>query len=185
MGLRAPLGFLARRPSDGVASSVTARLAAPSSRLVRRTPRQETARGARLDCVYFVGHSPPGCSLLPPCQTNASPGNRSRRPSDGVASSLLRRGCAPNPRCRSRGPEAPRRARGARIVARLAPSSRLVRRTPREETARGARLDGVAPRSQPGRARARPAGAAWGPTSARGGFGAQSRMNKAASCWVR
>ena len=24
----------------------------------------------------FVGHSPPGCSLLAPCQTNASPGNR-------------------------------------------------------------------------------------------------------------
>ena len=67
---------LARKPPcrlDGVASSVTARLAAPSSRLARRTPRQETPLPSGRRC--FVGHSPPGCSLLAPCQTNASPGN--------------------------------------------------------------------------------------------------------------
>ena len=34
--------FPTRRPSGGVASSVTAHLAAPSSRLARRTPRQKT-----------------------------------------------------------------------------------------------------------------------------------------------
>ncbi len=37
-----PTGFPTRRPSGGVASSVTARLAAPSSRLARQTPRQKT-----------------------------------------------------------------------------------------------------------------------------------------------
>ena len=49
----------------------------------RRPPRARGAgaalgfparRPSGLRC--FVGHSPPGCSLLAPCQTNASPGNR-------------------------------------------------------------------------------------------------------------
>ncbi len=45
----------------------------------------------------FVGHMPPGCSLFPPCQTNASPGNRT-----GEGSSW--RSCFP-------GHSPPRRAR--------------------------------------------------------------------------
>ena len=59
------LGFSCRGVRlNSVASSVTARLAASSSRLVRRTPEQRC----------FLGHSPPGCFLVAPCQTNASTG---------------------------------------------------------------------------------------------------------------
>ena len=42
VALRRLVGFPARRPPGLRCSSVTARLAAPSSRLARRTPRQET-----------------------------------------------------------------------------------------------------------------------------------------------
>ena len=130
---------LARKPPcrlDGVASSVTARLAAPSSRLARRTPRQETPLPSGRRC--FVGHSPPGCSLLAPCQTNASPGNPL-----AVWTALLRRSqpawllpsralpderLARKPPCRLDGV-------ASSVTARLAaPSSRLARRTPRQET---------------------------------------------------
>jgi anti-sigma factor RsiW len=41
LGAERELGFPTRRPSGGVTSSVTAHLAAPSSRLARQTPRQK------------------------------------------------------------------------------------------------------------------------------------------------
>ena len=81
----------------------------------------------------FGGLSPPGCSLLAPCQTNAAPGNHS--PS----------ACGP--------PTAPGAA--SAVSARLAaPSSRLARRTPRQETTRRPRAGHRLPqellrRSQP------------------------------------
>ena len=131
---------LARKPLarlDGVASSVTARLAAPSSRLARRTPRQETAGPAGRRCL--LGHSPPGCSLVAPCQTNASPGNRwpgwTALPPRSQPAWLLPRRALPDERL-ARKPLARLDGVASSVTARLAaPSSRLARRTPRQETA--------------------------------------------------
>ena len=149
---------------DGVASSVTARLAAPSSRLARRTPRQETdyVPGRPPGRRCFVGHSPPGCSLLAPCQTNASSGNR-LRPGAPAWTALLRR------------------SQPAWLLPpRALPDERLVRKP---ITSRGARLDGVASsvtaRLVGAHVRAPRRGAGRrAPASVRVGFGAKPRLKK-------
>ena len=64
LDLPATLGFQTRRPPGGVASSVTARLAAPSSRLARRTPRQETDTDRSSACWAFRAGIPAGRALL-------------------------------------------------------------------------------------------------------------------------
>ena len=102
----------------GAAAAVSARLAAPSLRLARRTPRQETTRRSR---------GPPT--------------------GPGAAAAVSARLAAPSLRLARRTPrqETTRRSRGpptgpgaaSAVSARLAaPSSRLARRTPRQETTR-------------------------------------------------
>ena len=56
--IRLKNGFPTRRPSGGVASSVTAHLAAPSSRLARQTPRQKTPSGLFSDLLGFLPRCP-------------------------------------------------------------------------------------------------------------------------------
>ena len=171
-----PDGRLARKPpvrgGDGGAASGSARRAAPSLRLARRAPRQETTRVRRTTLLRRA--QPAG--LLPP---RAWPDERlARKPpvrgGDGGAASGTARRAAPSLRLARRAPRQEttrvrrttllRRAQPAGLLPprawpderlarkppvrggdggaasgtarRAAPSSRLARRTPRQETTR-------------------------------------------------